>query len=232
MLQTVVKFFADLEVPIYLILGLVAVVYLRRLFLALEERRTAIYGLERAAAQRKVRASVSMLVLVGVLTAAEFVVATFLAEQVKNIPSYSTPSPTVGLTPTSTLDPAFIPEDATPTPTRYPQANIKGVQSDCIAGVIEISSPKMGDTLQGVVEIIGSANTPSFGSYKYDYSTMGEPNWQTISAGGEARLDESLGFWYTADLVPGEYMLRLVALDNDGKEQSACVLVVNVIPEE
>ena len=57
---------------------------------------------------------------------------------------------------------------------------------------------------------------------------MGEPNWQTIAAGSGTRIDESLGSWYTSDLSSGEYMLRLVALDNDGIEQSACVIVVTV----
>jgi hypothetical protein len=80
-----------------------------------------------------------------------------------------------------------------------------------------------------VVEIIGSVNTENFGSYTYEYSTVGEPNWQTIAAGSGNRIDESLGNWYTSDLTPGPYFLRLVALDNDGREQSACVIIVQVV---
>jgi hypothetical protein len=62
---------------------------------------------------------------------------------------------------------------------------------------------------------------------------MGEPNWQVIAAGSGVQLESSLGYWYTTDLVPGEYMLRLVALDNQGIETSACVIVIKVtVPPE
>ncbi len=61
------------------------------------------------------------------------------------------------------------------------------------------------DDVSGVVEIIGSVNTENFGSYTYEYSTVGEPNWQTIAAGSGNRIDESLGNWYTSDLTPGPY---------------------------
>jgi len=49
-----------------------------------------------------------------------------------------------------------------------------------------------------------------------------------IAAGSGVQLESSLGYWYTTDLIPGEYMLRLVALDNQGIETSACVIVVKV----
>jgi hypothetical protein len=121
-----------------------------------------------------------------------------------------------------------IPTDATPTQTPYPQAQIEGIESNCIAGVLEISSPKQGEEVSGVVEVKGSVNTPNIGSYRYEYSTLGEPNWQVIAAGSGVILDGSLGYWYTTDLTPGDYLLRLVALDNQGTESSACVLVVKV----
>ena len=98
--------------------------------------------------------------------------------------------------------------------------------------MLAINSPEHDAEVSGVVEIVGSVNMPNLGSYYYDYSTMGEPDWQTIAAGSMTRLKESLGFWYTNDLTPGPYMLRLVALDNDGKESGACVIVVHVLAEE
>ncbi len=98
--------------------------------------------------------------------------------------------------------------------------------------MLEIESPAHQNEISGVVELVGSVNTENFGSYKYEYSTMGEPNWQTIAAGSGTRIDENLGSWYTNDLPSGEYMLRLVALDNDGIEQSACVILVNVASNE
>lgn len=226
-MEYVIRFLAEFEVPIYLVLGIVALVYLRRVLSALEEKRGAIFGLEREAAQRKVVAATSVLILVGLLTVGEFIVATFLAGELAQAPTFATPTIEVLTTPTTTLS-GPVPTDATPTPTKYPQAEIEGVDSACINDVLEINSPVHQDEITGVVQLVGSVNTENFGSYKYEYSTMGEPNWQTIAAGSGTRIDENLGSWYTSDLFSGEYMLRLVALDNDGVEQSACVIVVTV----
>ena len=239
-MEYVIKFLADFEVPIYLILGIVAVVYLRRIVISLEEKRTAIFGLEREAAQRKVTAAASILILVGLLTVMEFVVATFLAGELSQGATYATPTIEVLTTPTTTLSGSIpsttlsglIPTDATPTPTIYPQAQIEGIDSQCVNDILEIDSPEHEAEVKGVVEIIGSVNTPSLGSYRYDFSTMGEPKWQTIAAGSGVHIDENLGNWYTSDLAPGPYLLRLVALDNEGNETSTCVIVVNVTAEE
>jgi len=230
-MEYVIKFLADFEVPIYLILGIVAVVYLRRIVVSLEEKRTAIFGLEREAAQRKVTAAASILILVGLMTILEFVVATFLAGELSQEATFATPTIEMLTTPTTTL-PGPVPTDATPTPTLYPQAQIEGIDSQCVNDVLEIKSPLQDGEVSGVVEITGSVNTPSLGSYRYDFSTMGEPDWQTIAAGSGVRIDESLGSWYTSDLAPGPYMLRLVALDNEGTETSTCVIVVNVTADE
>ncbi len=239
-MEYVIKFLADFEVPIYLILGIVAVVYLRRIVISLEEKRTAIFGLEREAAQRKVTAAASILILVGLMTVMEFVVATFLAGELAQAPTFATSTIEVLTTPTTTLSGSIpsttlsglIPTDATPTPTIYPQAQIEGIDSQCVNDILEIDSPEHEAEVKGVVEIIGSVNTPSLGSYRYDFSTMGEPKWQTIAAGSGVHIDENLGNWYTSDLAPGPYMLRLVALDNEGSETSTCVIVVNVTAEE
>jgi len=231
-MQLVISFLAGLEVPIYLIMVIVGVVYFRKLVMGIEERRSAVFGLEREAAQIKVTTSISVLVLVGLLTIGEFAIATFLAPKLAEQASYAIPTSMATETPTATLDPTMIPTDATQTPTPYPQAQIDGIESTCQAGILEISEPIHDSEVSGVVEIIGSVNTPSMGSYFYDFSTMGEPNWQTIAAGNTARVSQSLGFWYTTDLTPGPYLLRLVALDNDGKQTSACVIVLRVTAEE
>ncbi len=228
-MEYVIRFLAEFEVPIYLVLGIVALVYLRRVLVALQEKRSAIFGLEREAAQRKVVAATSVLILVGLLTMGEFVVATFLAGELAQEPSFATTTIEVLTTPTTTLSAELVPTDATPTPTLYPQAEIEGIDSHCVNDILEIESPAHLEEIGGVVELIGSVNTDNFGSYKYEFSTMGEPDWQTIAAGSGVRIDESLGSWYTSDLVSGEYMLRLVALDNDGIEQSACVIGVRVM---
>ncbi len=224
-MQAVIKFLASLEVPIYLILGVVAVIYLRRLTIALDERRSAVFGLEREAAQRRVTAAVTVLILVGLLTVGEFSVATFLAPEIEEQAIYATPT----VTPVpETATPGPVPTDATPTFTPYPQAVITDVPSDCQAGILEITNPEHRSEVSGVVTIEGSANTPNFGSYKYEYSTWEHKTWQTIAAGGEVRVNQNLGNWYTSALVPGDYLLRLIALDNNGNESGSCVVAVRV----
>jgi hypothetical protein len=121
----VIRFLAEFEVPIYLVLGIVALVYLRRVLVVLEEKRGAIFGLEREAAQRKVVAATSVLILVGLLTVGEFVVATFLAGELAQEPTFATPTIEILTTPTTTLS-GPVPTDATPTPTRYPRQRSKG----------------------------------------------------------------------------------------------------------
>ncbi|MEA4813227.1 MAG: hypothetical protein VB108_11765 [Anaerolineaceae bacterium] len=227
-MTAVIRFLAQLEIPIYIILGIVAVVYLRRLMLSLDERRLAVFGLEKDAAQAKISLATTILILIGLLTMAEFVIATFLAEKLNSQVAFSTPTVVVTKTATPTATPGEAPDDATETPTPYPQANIEGVESNCVQGVLEITQPKHQDSVKGVVEIKGSVNTPAFGSYKYEYSLAGRPNWQTIAAGSEAGVNKSLGFWYTNSLDPASYMLRLIALDNQGNEQSSCVIIVKV----
>jgi len=230
-MDAIIKFLADLEVPIYLILGLVAVIYLRRLTLALNERKTSVFGLEREAAHAKVVSAATVMFLVALLAVGEFIVATFLAGELAQQPLYATPTISVLTTATPTLPVGPVPTDATPTPTLYPQAQIEGIESNCQAEVLEIAEPRHGDEVSG--ELIGSVNTPNFGSYEYEYSVMGQPDWQTIAAGSGVRVKSSLGFWYTTNLVPGDYMLRLVALDNQGLRTAACVIVVKVIaPQE
>jgi hypothetical protein len=224
----VIRFLAQLEIPIYILLGVVAVVYLRRLMISIDERRMSVFGLEKDAAQAKIARATTVLILIGLLTMAEFVVATFLAEKLSREVAFAIPTAVVTRTPTPTATPGQPAEDATETPTPYPQASLEGIQSDCVQGVLEITEPKHMATVSGVVEIIGSVNTPAFGSYEYEFSMVGRPNWQTVAAGSEARVNKSLGFWYTNTLEPGNYMLRLNALDNQGNPQSACVIIVKV----
>ena len=224
----VIRFLAQLEIPIYILLGIVAVIYLRRLMISLEERRMSVFGLEKDAAQAKIARATTVLILIGLLTMAEFVIASFLAEKLRQEVAFAAPTVVITRTPTLTATPGVPPDDATETPTPYPQASMEGIESDCVASVLEITEPKHMATVSGVVEIIGSVNTPAFGSYEYEFSLVGRPNWQTVAAGSEARVNKSLGFWYTNTLEPGNYMLRLNALDNQGKLQSACVIIVKV----
>jgi hypothetical protein len=106
------------------------------------------------------------------------------------------------------------------------------LESNCIEDVLEITSPGDGETVSGIVEIIGTVNVEDFGYYKYEYSTIGTINWITIAAEDQLKLDETLGNWNTFDLTPGPYLLQVVPLNNAGESLPPCIIRVEVIDEE
>ncbi len=230
-MQQVIRFLSNIELIVYFILGFIAILYLRRLLIALKELRGSVFGLEKEAAQRKVVSAVTVLVLVGFFTLGEFIVVTFLLPELPQQPSYATPTIDVLATDTATPpSPETVGEETVQE--TYPQTEVSGVSSTCIADVLEFTYPEAGDSVSGVVELTGTVNIENFGSYKYEYSTTGEINWITVAAGGEIRIEDSLGYWYTTSLTPGDYLLRLVALDNQGIELPPCVINVKVIVTE
>jgi len=42
-------------------------------------------------------------------------------------------------------------------------------------------------------------------------------------------IEDSIGLWNTSQVIPGDYLLRLVVLDNDNNEYPACIVSVRVI---
>jgi hypothetical protein len=230
-MQQVIKFLSDYEVIVYIILGITIVFAFRKLAMALDEAKNAVFGLEREAAQRKITSAVTLIVLVGFFAIAEFIIATFLISELPQQISYATPTINLEITPSPTK-PTSKDETPQPTLTPYPQAELPGIVSNCLENILEFTYPAQGESVSGVVELLGNVNTVNFGSYKYEYSPSGEINWVTIAAGGEIRENESLGYWFTGSLIPGDYLLKLVALDNQGNEQTPCIVNVRVVPEE
>ena len=86
--------------------------------------------------------------------------------------------------------------------------------------------------VDGELKIPPTIEVCATGSYKYEYSTTGAINWVTIAAGNQLKLEESLGYWYTSELVPGTYLLQLVPLNNVGEELIPCIISVEVVTEE
>ncbi|MCJ7695983.1 MAG: hypothetical protein MUO40_11250 [Anaerolineaceae bacterium] len=227
----IINFLTDIELFVYFFLGIIAVIALRKLLIGSTEFRSSVFGLERDTAQKKIIRSITILVLIALMVLTEFITANILVNELPQQASYATPTLDLAKTSTQVIE---INPDETPKPTTtaYPQASITGVPSDCKEGILEFTFPTQGEAVSGVVELIGTVNTLNFGSYKYEFSTKGDIAWITIAAGGEVRIETSLGYWYTGSLIPGDYLLRLVALDNIGVEQSPCVIEVKVDPDD
>ena len=137
----------------------------------------------------------------------------------------SPPTIDVLATPTGTLSADFMTQFAAlPPPVAVNTAG-------CIPNQVIITSPEPGEQVQGTVELIGTVNIPNLGFYKYEVASQGSDTWATISADRVVVKNGVLGRWDTAPLTPGDYQLRLVVTDNQGKSLSPCVVPVRVLAQ-
>jgi hypothetical protein len=221
----VVRLLIDFEIWIYALLGLIGVIYISRLLSDWREWRSAIFGLERDGAQRRLVMSATVVVLLLLTAGAELFVVSFVA------PSYPMtdmlPTPTLDLmtTPTATLAPGVVAPLVVPTISA-------DISSGCIPGSIDWTSPFPGEEINGVVELVGTVDVLNLGFYKYEFSTPGQDNWTTIAGGNVKKVEESLGVWDTGQRLPGDYLLRLVVTNNEGTALPPCIIPVEVMGEE
>jgi len=214
---------ANYEPLIYIALAIGGLYFFRWMWRSWREWRNAVFGLEREfALQRLVKATAASVLILG-LVFVEFVIATFVAPSLPASDILATPTLDLLMTPAGTLAPGS-------TAIATAQSAPSGM-SGCVPDKIMITSPRPGDPVKGIVDIVGTANVPNFGFYKYEISPVGTQNWATVSAARETKTNESLGSWSTTSLTNGDYFLRLVITDNVGQELEPCVLAVRVLNE-
>jgi hypothetical protein len=218
------RFVREYEIFIYIALGVVAAWYLRKFVLAWRDLREAAFGLERETSQARLNWSASVLVFVLILAVVEFALVSYVVPTVPGAAPLFTPTLDLLATPTFTLDPNTTPGAATSTP----GPTLPPDESGCIPDQANITFPAAGSSVQGVIDIIGTANIPNFGFYKYETASVNDSTWLTIQAGNEIKVEEILGPWDTTRLNPGEYYLRLVITDNAGEALQPCTIQVRV----
>ncbi len=225
-MEDILRYLKNYELAIYIILALVAVWQIRKFFLAWEELRAAAFGLERESAQSRLNRTAGVLVFLLMVAVFEYALVTFVVPNVEG--ANPLPSPTVDLlaTPTSTLPPA-TPTSSTPQPVEG-QAPEAESATGCVPGEVMISSPEDGETIRDIVEVMGTADIPDFGFYKFEVSKVDTQSWLTIQAQDEVKRKEKLGFWDTTQIEPGPYDLRLVVFDNLGNQREPCVISIYV----
>lgn len=229
-MSDVIQFLTQAEVWIYVLLGGVGLWYLRKLLLAWEEWRAAIFGLERENAQRHLNQAITGLVMLVLMGLVEFSVITFISPDYPGLNPLPTPTLNILATPTTTLvsptsAPGETPSAITPIPTFTPTPN---QPNGCIPGQIELTDPKPGQELAVENKLIGTVNVPDFGFYKFEFSQPGSQTWFTISAGNQPVTNGELGNWNTSQLTSGDYLLRLVVVDNKTQPFPACVVPVRI----
>jgi hypothetical protein len=221
-MNAVFTFLETYEIALYVVLGLISLLFLRRLLLALREWRVSVFGLEKEAAHRRFSSALTVVILLALIGTGEFILVSFVA------PVFSSAeliTPTIDLLATST---ATFPAGTFQAPMVISSEVTPDAQG-CIAGQLEWTFPKAGEEVNGLVELMGTVNITNLGFYKFEFSQPGSSNWITIAAGNQKLVDQPLGgVWNTAQLVPGDYLLRLVATDNQNIAMTPCVIPVRV----
>ncbi len=251
------KYLTAYEVWIYIVLGAVGLIYLRKFVVALQEWQGAMFGLEKNIAQRKLSAALSLVILLLLLAGGEFAVVSFVAPSYASLAALPTPTLDLLLTPTVTV-PGELAGQGTGTGTPSATEAIVSSESHCQPGKLEFTYPKAGDELSttlGVIVLTGSVTIPeNFGYYKYEYARVdgqaspGALDWVTIQASDAKRCpgkecqtetqvsgktetqvpNNDLGPWDLSQLSPGDYLLRLVATDNEGTALPACQIQLRI----
>jgi hypothetical protein len=230
-MEEAIRFIKTYEAWIYLGLGAYAFWEIRKFALAWEEVRGAAFGLERENAQSRLNRSAILLMLVLAAGMTAFILVSFIAPTIPGANLLATPTIDLLATPTitlaaSTAQAGAAATPATPTPTNWPPEG-----SGCIPEKLMLTAPMHGEQIKGKITLTGTVDFPNFGFYKYEIMRPGDPIWHTLQAGREVKRDEPLGDWDPHTLTPGEYLLRLVAMDNQGLTLGSCEVQVRVISE-
>jgi hypothetical protein len=223
-MQFILDFFIKYEIPIYLLLAIGVIFASRSLIRARQEMRESIYGLERETAHRHTSQAVTALVLLVLLGLTEIAMKIFMAPNLPAFSSLSTPTMNALMAQTNTISLELTDSAGAQTSTQIPTAQ----KSGCTTNQIMISSPKPGEIIKGNVSIIGTADIPNFGFFKYEFAPISTDHWITIQANREIKNDTELGLWDTSEVPPGDYILRLVVVDNQGEELPPCVVPLRV----
>lgn len=205
---------------IYILLAIMGLYAFRRMWRTWREWRDAVYSLEREFALNRLRRATAFGLLVLLLFFGEFYLTTFIVPSLPASDLMVTPTLDLLATPvrTAPADGAVLLET--------PQA--QSGMSGCDPDRIMLTSPKPGEAIKGTVMLIGTADVPNFGFYKYEIAPVGTGIWTTISAGAKPVKDDELGRWDTTALANGDYFLQLVVLDNVGQTLEPCVIAVRV----
>lgn len=236
---------------IYLICGLTALYQLYRLWQVREERRQAIFMLERERAVRELSGifSVAMLLLVimgftyfASRTIPQAIVAAPEAEPTlppqfalvitpTNTPLPVTPSPTPTETATPTPEPPTpepgqpqpIEPPPTPTPEPAPIAQA-GAPPACPDARAVIASPGNGATVSGVFTLIGTATHEQFSYYKVEFAPgANAQNGFTYLADGRGPVfNGALASINSRGFANGPWTFQLTVVDLTGNYPDPC----------
>jgi hypothetical protein len=225
-MENILNFFVKFEVWIYLLLSIVGIYYIRKVILALQEWRSSVFGLEKEYAQRRFSGAMSIILLLLFFGFAEFIFVSFIAPGYPSMKQITTPTIDLLATREPTLE--TLAGMVNPLPTNLAGGNIP-VSDGCVPGQLEWVDPVQGAEIAGTVELKATINMDNMGFFKYEFSSTNGERWVTIAANTGKKIEEMLGVWDTTQLIPGDYLLRLIVTDNKGDNLPECRISIRII---
>lgn len=219
---------------LYIGLGLVALFFLRLMWLARKDRTRSIFTLERENANtRMTRAFIGLMVVLGLMMGVYYLslVTPTIVPPPQETP---TPTPIVALPPTPTPPPLLPTPTPTPTPLPPPTLTLEetptptpdfssGRPPNCPVPGSQISTPGDGARVAGIIQVSGAAIIDNFDYYKFEFRVPGG-EWSFIARFDNPVPEGVLGTWNTDTVPPGEYDFRLVVVDAIGNYPEPCVV--------
>jgi hypothetical protein len=235
-MTVLVKLIADYAVWLYLLLGLVAFLFLRAYMVARRDRDNSIFALERESATGRMAQTTMGFLVILIIIGGVFYTSHTLVEEIPLpeltrlvvLPPSPTPPPLLPTpTPTDTPRPrpTLPPLEVAVTPS--PEVST-GAPPQCPSPGVHISEPGNGATVSGVIQIIGSASIPDFWYYKFEFKGNGFGDWTFIQRFDQAINGGILGAWDTRSVPSGDYQFRLVAVDKTGNYPEPCAVLLLV----
>jgi hypothetical protein len=217
------RYLVKYEVHIYILLGIAALFAFRSAWLAWNEWRKAVFGLEKEIAFQRLRTTSAVVTLLAMIVLSQFCLVTFVVPYLPAITFTFTATPDLA----NALSPSVLAEEQTSDEAGglFTPPDITG----CTPGQIMITSLEPRQEVSGRVTLVGTADVDNFGFFKYEYSQQNTENWITIAAGREIVQDGELGPWDTSSLLPGDYQVRLVVVTSAGESLPACTIPVRVV---
>ena len=232
------RFLVDYQIWIYVVLGVLALIYLARIIGAARERYATIFGLEREDAQRRLNSALAIFILLLLLIAAEFILVTFVIPEWPLVMLTPTPqSPSVEeeeqLMVTNSAAGGGLTIISTPEGAVGGTSAVSRLSSGCIANQLEWLAPKSGDVISGSYTLEATVNVQDMAFYNWAFSLVDDQqNWQTLSAGNLPVLEGDLGLWATSQVANGDYVLRLTVYDLNNQELPPCDVYIRVLNED
>ncbi len=232
---------AILDTWLYIIFGLIALFFLRLMWLARRDRTRSIFTLEREnATVRMTRAFSGFIIVVGLMLGVYYLSLT-IPTIVPPPPDTPTPTPIVALPPTPTPPPLLPTPTQTPTsppptvptiviettPTPTPALS-QGLAPGCPNPGVNITQPGDGAQVDGIVQVRGAASIDNFDYYKFEFRISATDDWVFINRFDNSVPEGVLGSWNSDTVPPGNYEFRLVVVDTTGNFPEPCVVRLNV----